>query len=306
MTSKQPIAIDRRKLVAGAGAALATGATFRLTRAQSSTPGAAESSTPTAATCVLTPELTEGPYYVANELVRKDITEGKDGVPLALKIAVQQTSSCAPLANAAVDIWHCDALGYYSGITGENPGGGGTSVTGADNKGTTFLRGIQLTDEQGVATFRTIYPGWYTGRTVHIHLKVHVGGTEGASSAGTSATPAGAGETYTGGHVAHTGQLFFDDAISDQVYTLQPYATHTGNRTRNDGDNILGDHADEPGFLLDLTPTDASDLSKGFTGTITIGVDPNATPAATGPGGQGGPGGGGPGGPPPTQSTPPA
>jgi protocatechuate 3,4-dioxygenase beta subunit len=290
LTKKQPI-IDRRTLVAGAGAVLAAGTTLRLVQAQSSTPAASAAGSPAAAACVLTPELTEGPYYVANELVRQDITEGKAGVPLTLKITVQHSTGCTPLANAAVDIWHCDALGYYSGITGENPGGGGTSVTTSKNATTTFLRGIQPTDDQGVATFQTIYSGWYTGRTVHIHLKVHVGGTE--------------AKTYTGGHVAHTGQLFFDDTISDKVFALQPYATHTGTRTRNGEDNILGDHADEPGFLLDLTQTDASDLSQGFTGTIALGVDPNATPAATGPGGNGNQGG--PGGPPPSQQgTPPA
>lgn len=286
MTSKRPVAIDRRKLVTGAaGAALAAGTTLRLTRAQSSTPASAAAASPAVATCVLAPELTEGPYYVENELVRQDITEGKAGFPLALRITVQESTSCAPLAKAAVDIWHCDALGYYSGISGEDPGGGGTSVTTADNAKTTFLRGIQLTDDQGVATFKTMYPGWYTGRTVHIHLKVNVGGTEGT--------------TYSGGHVAHTGQLFFNDALSDTIFALQPYATHTGTRTRNDGDNILGDHAGEPGFLVDVKQLDASDLSKGFTGTVTLGVDPNATPAATGAGG-------GPGGPPPTQGTPPA
>lgn len=296
MNRKRPIAIDRRKLVTGAaGAALAAGTTLRLTRAQSATP--ATSATPAAATCTLTPELTEGPYYVANELVRQDITEGKAGVPLALRIAVQDTSGCTPLANAAVDIWHCDALGYYSGITGENPGGGGTAQTGSENATTTFLRGIQLTDAQGVATFQTIYPGWYMGRTVHIHVKVHVGGTGSGASAS---------EHYTGGHVAHTGQLFFDDATSDKVFALQPYATHTGTRTRNDQDNILGNHTNDPGFIVSLTQTDASDLSKGFTGTITLGVNPSSTPAANTQGGGPGGGQGGPGGPPPTQGTPPA
>lgn len=307
LTEKRPIAIDRRKLVTGAaGAALAAGTTLRLVRAQSATPAAGATASPAAATCVLTPELTEGPYYVANELVRQDITEGKAGVPLALRIAVQDTAGCAPLANAAIDIWHCDALGYYSGITGENPGGGGTAQTGSENANTTFLRGIQLTDDQGVATFQTIYPGWYMGRTVHIHLKVHVGGGETGASSGSSATPAASGEHYTGGHVAHTGQLFFDDATSDKVFALQPYAQHTGTRTRNDQDTILGDHAGEPGFLLDLTPADAGDLSKGFTGTITLGVDSSSTPAANTQGGGPSGGQGGPGGPPPTQGTPPA
>ena len=87
----------------------------------------------------------------------------------------------------AVDIWHCDALGEYSGVNGTT---------------TTFLRGVQLTDAKGVARFATIYPGWYQGRATHIHMKVHIGGKA-------------AGTTYSGGHVSHTGQMFFPDAITD-------------------------------------------------------------------------------------------
>jgi protocatechuate 3,4-dioxygenase beta subunit len=205
---------------------------------------------------------------------------------------VSDTVSCAPLANAAVDIWHCDAQGYYSGISGENPGGGG-SPTGEDNLDTTFLRGIQLTSDDGLAEFDTIYPGWYTGRTLHIHMKVAVEGT--------------ADDTYEGGHVAHTGQLFFDDAITDQVLQTEAYTGRDDSqRTRNDGDNILGDHGDEPGFFLELTQINEDRIEDGFIGTIALGVDPSATPSATdgGPGG-GGPGDGGPGeGGPPNGSPP--
>jgi len=236
--------------------------------------------------CVLTPELTEGPYYVEDLLVRKDITEGKAGVPLKLRISVADTTSCSPLANAAVDVWHCDAEGYYSGISGENPGGGG-AATGDENLDTTFLRGVQLTGEDGLAEFDTIYPGWYTGRTIHIHMKVHVGGT--------------ADDTYADGHVSHTGQLFFDDAISDQVFATEAYADRPNDqRLRNDADNILGDHADEPGFMLELKQINDDAIEDSFIGTITIGVDSSATPSAeSGGGGQGGPPPGGQGGPPP-------
>lgn len=243
---------------------------------------AASAATPTA--CVLAPELTEGPYYVEDLLVRKDITEAKAGLPLLLRIGVEDVAACSPLANAAVDIWHCDAQGYYSGISGENPGGG-APATDDSNLATTFLRGVQLTSAQGVAEFDTIYPGWYMGRTIHIHMKVHVGGT--ASD-----------DTYAGGHVSHTGQLFFDDAVSDRVYETDAYGGRdNGQRTRNGDDNILGDREDEPGFLLALTPVDEGDLAAGFVGTITIGVDPNATPTGAG---MGGPGNGTPGGPPPS------
>jgi protocatechuate 3,4-dioxygenase beta subunit len=229
-----------------------------------------------ATTCVLTPEMTEGPYYVEEILLRGNIIEDRAGVPLNLKIAVQDPTSCLPLANAAVDIWHCDAQGYYSGISGENPGGGAVA-TGDENLETTFLRGVQMTDADGLATFETIYPGWYAGRTIHIHMKVHIEG---------EATD----ETYEGGHVAHTGQLFFDDAISDAVFQTEAYGGRDNSqRLYNDGDNILGDHEDEPGFMLELTPLVDGSISEGFLGAITIGVDPSATPSDAGMGGGGQP-----------------
>lgn len=164
---------SRRTILKAGAAAVALGGTglgAALARAQEST---SDMATPTE--CVLTPGLTEGPYYLDGQLLRSDITEGKPGVPVTLQIAVQDITACDPLTNAAVEIWHCDAQGYYSGISGENPGGGG-EPTGDDNLTTTFLRGIQLTDENGTATFSTVYPGWYTSRTVHIHMKVHVEG----------------------------------------------------------------------------------------------------------------------------------
>ena len=125
--------------------------------------------------CVLAPEQTEGPYYVAGEKLRRDITEGRPGAPLLLRLRVVDASTCKPIKGAAVDIWHCDALGVYSGFG-----------SGSGNR--TFMRGVQKTDATGLARFRTVWPGWYQGRTVHIHVKVHVGG-----------------------NVVHTGQLYFPD-----------------------------------------------------------------------------------------------
>src|SRR5262249_24509473 len=115
----------RRTLLKAGAAAIAVGGTglgAGLAGAQESSNAATAVASP--ATCVLTAEMTEGPYFLAGDLIRKDITEGVGGVPLHLKIAVQDVNACAALANAAVDIWHCDAQGYYSGISGENPGGG--------------------------------------------------------------------------------------------------------------------------------------------------------------------------------------
>ena len=141
-------------------------------------------SAPAASTvsCILTPEMTEGPYYIAGEKVRRNITEGRPGTRLELRLSVVDASTCRPITGAAVDIWHADAGGVYSGF-------------GAGASSRTFMRGIQRTDTAGLAQFVTVYPGWYQGRTVHIHVKVHVGG-----------------------NVVHTGQLFFSDTLTDSVY----------------------------------------------------------------------------------------
>jgi protocatechuate 3,4-dioxygenase beta subunit len=156
-----------------------------------------------AVTCVLTPEQTEGPYYIAGEKVRRNITEGRPGRPLLLRAFVVDASTCKAVKNAAVDIWHADASGIYSGF-----GQGAASRT--------FIRGIQRTNAKGLALFRTVYPGWYQGRTVHIHVKVHLGG-----------------------NVVHTGQLYFPDSVTDAVYRKSPYSNRPNRTTRNADDSIF-------------------------------------------------------------------
>ena len=263
-----------------------------------------EAVSPTSEICVLTPEQTEGPFYLPLQLVRQDITEDKPGLPLRLRIAVADITACTMLPDAAVDIWHCDAQGYYSGVDA-SPGGnanpeaevGSGSEAGAGSEAGTFLRGIQVTNADGIAEFQTIYPGWYAGRTVHIHMMVHVGGTPEVLDL---ATPAGSNPgTYAGGHTSHTGQIYFEDATSDEVYdAAEAYAGRdNAQRLRNDQDGILGEHADEPGFIVALSPLGEDVLSDGFLGEITIGVDPTATPEPAGFGGGPPPGEGGP--PPP-------
>lgn len=252
---------SRRDLLRGGMAALALGALQVRLPAPA---GAQETASPTADLCLMTPEMTAGPFYLDTDLLRADVTEGTPGLPLRLQVLVADSQTCTPLTNAAVDIWHCDAQGFYSGV-GARPGSGAGEGPAVDSG--TFLRGIQLTGDDGVAEFTTIYPGWYTGRAVHIHMMVHVDG---------EAVDA---DTYDGGHISHTGQLFFDDAISDEVYsTYEAYAGRDeSRRTRNDQDNILGNYLGEPGFLVSLSPLDESDPSQGFLGVITIGVDPSAS-----------------------------
>jgi len=211
----------------------------------------------TAPALVLTPEQEEGPFYVAIEKIRKNITLGRPGVPLHLQIKVESTAG-KPIEDAACDIWQCDAKGVYSDESSQS------------TVGQTWLRGVQLTDAHGLASFVTIYPGHYQGRATHIHIKVHVAGNA-------------AGGSDAGGHVSHTGQLLFDDAISTRVFTLAPYTSDTAARVLNPDDHV---YATEGGskVLLKLRKLGAS-VAKGYTGAITLIVDPAASPAAVGVGG---------------------
>jgi protocatechuate 3,4-dioxygenase beta subunit len=210
--------------------------------------GSREVADAAAPSCTLSPELTEGPYYLDLDKIRRDVREGKAGLRLDLRIKVVNASSCKPLQDVAVEIWHADAGGTYSGFSQE-----GTA-------GKTYLRGVQLTGESGVAQFRTIYPGWYVGRAIHIHLKAHVGGRA-------------AGRTYKGGQTAHTGQLFFNESVNDRVVRLSPYSGRSGARTRNSEDSIYGQAGS--GALLRLRRRKASTIRKGLIGAITVGIDPS-------------------------------
>ena len=183
-----------------------------------------------AVSCILTPEQTEGPYYISGEKLRRNITDGHPGTPMQLRTFVVDATTCRPIKNAAVDVWHADAAGVYSGF-----GSGASSRT--------FMRGIQRTNAQGLAQFRTVYPGWYQGRTVHIHVKVHVGG-----------------------NVVHTGQLFFRSATSAAVYRTSAYAAHGQADTTNATDMIYADGGSKS--LLALRRR----AGGGYTGAIALGV----------------------------------
>jgi protocatechuate 3,4-dioxygenase beta subunit len=246
------------------------------TSATSTPQGAGPTSTtlPSAASCTLTPELTEGPYYLDLERVRRDITEGKPGVPLTLRTTVFDRRTCRPIDQAAVDVWHCDAGGVYSGFTSVGNGTGTTppnptpTAPGQRGDGTTYLRGVQLTGSDGIAEFTTIQPGWYEGRTVHIHVKVHIGGTVAPNST-----------EYRGGHVSHTGQLFFSDDINSAIAAVAPYRSNNAGRISNSADTYFK-QARGAG-IVDITPRDHSNPAKGMTAAIAVVVDPTATPPVT-------------------------
>jgi protocatechuate 3,4-dioxygenase beta subunit len=260
-TSGAASGLTRRRLFQQAsalGVAAAVGGTLGAGRSLASLSSTAAVATGSALS--LTPEQEEGPFYVALEKIRKNITLGRTGVPLELKIELVDTAG-KPVVGAACDIWQCDADGVYSDESSES------------TVGQTWLRGVQFTDANGIAAFETIYPGHYQGRTTHIHVKVHVAGKA-------------SGTTYSGGHVSHTGQLLFDDAITSQVYRLAPYTSDTAARVLNAADHV---YADEGGSksVLKLSRL-GSRVAEGFLGTITLVVDPTATPAAVGVSSNGG------------------
>jgi len=166
--------------------------------------------------CVVRPAQTEGPYFVDTGLARADIRidtgtrVAEPGVPLDLEFRVGQLrdGACASLAQARVELWQCSARGVYSGVRDPH----------ADTRGRNYLRGYQITDAEGRARFTAIYPGWYPGRAVHLHFAIHRG--RGLR------------------RDVFTSQLYFDDALSDRVFAVAPYADRSGDRVRNDADFI--------------------------------------------------------------------
>jgi protocatechuate 3,4-dioxygenase beta subunit len=194
--------------------------------------------------CIVRPEQTEGPYFVDERLNRSDIrsdpSDGsvKDGVPLRLAFRVHEIrgSACTPLAGAMVDIWHCDALGVYGDVRDRS----------FDTRGKKFLRGYQVTDATGTAQFLTIYPGWYPGRTVHIHFKIR---TNPESRRG----------------YEFTSQIYFDDALTDQIQVQAPYSAKGQGRLRNQRDDSFLDGGDQ--LMPQLTKE-----AQGYSGAFDIGL----------------------------------
>ncbi len=233
MTRREVIA-----LLGVTGAALIAGRTL----GQTETGGAETGGGVEYPSCIVTPELTEGPYFVDENLDRSDIRsdtemgEVKEGVPLVLGLRVFAIGNgCEPLANAQVDVWHCDALGAYSGVQDRS----------FDTTGQNWLRGYQVSDDTGTVQFTTVYPGWYQGRAVHVHFKVR-------------------GE-LAGQDVEFTSQFFFDEDVTDVVHAQEPYASKGYRTLLNEQDGIFR----QGGQQLLLTPVASGD---GYAANFDIGL----------------------------------
>lgn len=201
--------------------------------------------TRTTPSCMVKPQQTEGPYFVEEKLNRSDIRSDpadgsvKQGVPLRLVFHVSQVDerSCKPLTGATVDVWHCDALGVYSDVTDRS----------FNSVGKKFLRGYQVTDTNGIVKFMTIYPGWYQGRTVHIHFKIR--------------TDSASGRDYE-----FTSQLYFDDSLTDQIYAQPPYSAIRERTLKNNEDGIFQEGGEQ--LMVQLTKE-----AEGYVGTFDIGLE---------------------------------
>jgi protocatechuate 3,4-dioxygenase beta subunit len=235
-TSKKdgPAVITRREALTAA-AGIGAGCLFRRTRRAA----AREPSQSGTKVCVLTPEATEGPFYFDPKLVRSDITEGKQGAPLSLTLQTVEAEDCAPLQGARVDIWHADALGLYSGYADQETGSA---------KGKTFLRGTQFTGAGGEVRFNTIYPGWYPGRTPHIHFKVFVDERS-----------------------VITGQVYFPDPVTEHVYaTKLPYRERKEERDTFNADDFIFVRQGGTDTIVNLTEKAGSYLAS-----LVIGIQRN-------------------------------
>ncbi len=189
--------------------------------------------------CQLQQEVTEGPFYIDPKLLRSDITEGKPGLPMQLRLQVV-TADCVPVVGARVDVWHCDALGVYAGV--QNMGDGG------DTSGQTFLRGTQQTDNAGTVTFQTVFPGWYRGRTTHVHYKV-----------------------FLDAQTVLTSQIFFDEAVNAEIYAEHPaYARQAERDMLNAEDGIAADAGDGAYARVKMTEPDGA-----MEAALVVGISPD-------------------------------
>jgi protocatechuate 3,4-dioxygenase beta subunit len=240
MTFKESKRLHRRELLATLGAGL--GAALTACASSPTSPTTTNTGTPggTGSSCAITPSETQGPYPDKTGMLnnqaffRRDVTEGRPGLPVTLTLTiVNVNSNCSPVSNASVEIWQCDASGNYSEY----------AQPGYDGTGQTFLRGLQTSDANGQVTFTTIYPGWYAGRATHIHVDV-----------------------FRGSSLAKTTQIAFPEDVTRAVYATGVYAAKGQSPTTNSSDNVFSDGTQNEMAAL------SGNTTSGYTATLTIGI----------------------------------
>ncbi|KAG7443702.1 aromatic compound dioxygenase, partial [Guyanagaster necrorhizus] len=217
------------------------------------------------ASCVLTPELEQGPYYIQGEYVRSDMRESQTGVPAYVDIELIDVSTCEPIPGVYLDVWHCNATGVYAGIVASGNG----DDTDESNWNTTFLRAIQPINDEGYAQFETIFPGHYSNRATHFHMIVHENGTIFDNG------------TFSSDGQQHIGQVFFDQDLITAVEATSPYVTNTIAITENEYDRVFTAGV-EPDSGTGVDPTLeyvylGDGLSDGLLFWGTVGVDLTAS-----------------------------
>ncbi|KAJ5085421.1 aromatic compound dioxygenase [Penicillium argentinense] len=228
-------------------------------------------------TCVLAPEVTRGPYvWPRSQTLRQDMTEDQVGVPLWLDIGVISMDTCEPLPDALIDFWHCNSTGSYSSFTGLSPNTPfeelltnmnitdyDLGVTDLHTGDTTWLRGMWPTDANGMMEMKTIFPGFYVERAIHIHVQVYIHWTTRENG------------TVVAGNTVSTGQLYFDEQLEEKIMAIDPYFSHTEiKRTTNAKDSIFSQGFDG-GYnpVISVVPADGKDVKNGMIRYVTIGVD---------------------------------
>lgn len=213
------------------------------------------------ANCILDPEVTEGPYWVEGHLIRPDVREEEDGVVLHLDVNVIDVTTCQPIPDIYVELWGCNSTGVYTGVVARGNGAGAAAPEEINNSA---LRGLQQTNKNGTASFVTVIPGHYVGRTNHLHTIVHHGATRLANN------------TIQGGTISHVGQFYFDQSLLQTVEETAPYSTNKQAWTKNNVDFLLRQgQANQDNPIMQITMLGAS-VSDGLHGVIDVGVNPTA------------------------------
>jgi protocatechuate 3,4-dioxygenase beta subunit len=210
--------------------------------------------------CLLSPEQIAGPYFRNPKLIRRNISEGQDGIPLVLRLAIVDAMTGEPVSGALVDIWHCNARGAYSGWSKIDPdkevdAGDIGAIPRTDDY--TYLRGGQFSDAKGIVRFTTVYPGFYAGRALHLHVAIRITG----------------GNNYLEErHVAWVGQLYFPEVANRSVLSAREYGGRSVSALTNDQDHFYENMGGEASTLsVHTIGRDTTD--DGFFGRMTIGID---------------------------------